>query len=1641
MAQLGTLWFGADVDLTELKKKIQTGNTDLLNALKMEYDPASYQQMVSKLRTQLSSEVFRINIEANGQSVQNVLQNIRSVGAAPIAPFNTQNLQSAEAATGGIYRKILDLNGAIIAQKDNIRDASNNVINLRNRWREYIQQTGRRSDQSMAAYREFDEARKQLRLEQNTLFNLQQTRARANLVLQEQNVAYKEANQALKAAKIHLADETKARVESATALQGVRKAHNDAKISLEGEKKTTTELRTELQKSKNARLEDKLAAEQQTNALANLKNALTGLVAIEGIRQLLGNVIEIGGQLEKQRVSMGSILGDVAKANVLFERIKELAVKSPFGVVELDQYTKQLAAYGFEYEDQFDMIKRLADIASGAGQDISRLTLALGHVKSQTYLTGYTLRQFAMNNIPMLKMLSEYYTELEGTMVSTAEVQRRISERKVSYEDVIEQIKRLTDEGGIFYNMQEKIATTLAAKWKNLRDQLSIMYGEMAESGLGSVLKTTAEQLTTLARHWETIVAIMTPATAALVGYKIALIAVEAWAKRATIAQTALNLAMKLNPIGLITAGLAGAATYIAMTYEKMKDAEGAAQDFREEMEKSTAKINDERLAAERLASSLTNSGKSMKVRNAAYDKLIEMYPGLLDDMDKENVLLMEKADLLDRINKASKQKEIDEARSAYEKAKKERQRTEEEYEQNGKLVGMGAYARAIHVTEQEVINANAREEEAKKYLDTLLNVKEVEEEIANSTWNKRSKEIAKNFDELMPDDGKSLFEYIDKVGKRLNELTTKIDNFKPGTEIAQDVLPALEQEKKAAETIYYDILGQNRNLKASGGTSKDSLLDAAKTRLEEVKAFLAEYKKYKDVYGKDKAISLLDGLFPDKKTDARRIIENYKEVLEEIKRSLPLDTNDRIKFGISVDKLITETDLDEAKDIVESALHRLDEEIKKQGKQWDLYKKILDATGSKEQAARMSFGGSISFDNFAEQLRAGIEESLKEMPMASTFSVDELLGMDDIQLGKIGIVEKGLDGVYKKLQQLKEEEQNLSAEQVELWIEALKGARSLETDLAKIELKYDKIRESIMANGGDEGLIGNANRNEQIEKADARWEWFKKNTEGWGEMFSNLDYMTSDAIDSMIEKLETLLPNISASEESVKALYEALEKLRNEQVERNPFKTLKTSFEEMSSDDPKTRRRGYSNFEKGLKGIESKFKSLQDVLQPVIDLFDTLGNESLSNFFQMGSNALGSAAGVAGGINSLRDLFGEKSGIGKALGAAGPWGAAAGAALSLASSVAAMHDASLQKEIEASEARQKEMENLSKNLETVLDRAINGILGTKADENTLSKLAYYSEKYAAANSSNPKTYKQWADKINFSYISRETNSAVKEALKSKSYYDSVYASMLAQRDELARQLELEKDKKKSDKGKIADYEQAMTEINDQIKYFATDMMKDLYDIDFKSWAQDLSEAIVSAWESGEDAAEAYRNKVSEILRDLGVKMIAERFMADKLNPIMEQFIRQYEQDKGVLTQDGMRILAGLYDAGDELSRQTSDFLDGINEIAKERGVDLKESSSASSGLSKSIEGVSENTADLLASYLNATRADVSLIAMNIPVQNAIAQTQVQHLESIARHTEAIERHTATMETYLANQDSIHRYVKGIADGTYKVRV
>ena len=277
------------------------------------------------------------------------------------------------------------------------------------------------------------------------------------------------------------------------------------------------------------------SAKGQSQTLSELKSMAQQYLSVYGAQQFLSNIIEIGGQLENQRMSIASILGDAAQANTLFEQIQSLAVKSPFGVVELDQYTKQLSAFGFQYNELYDMTKRLADISAGAGTDVGRLALALGHVRAEGALTGYTLRQFHMNNIPMVQKLSDMLSAREGRLVSTQDIRKRVSNKQIGYEDVISVIKGLTDEGGMFYNMQEAISQSTKSKWKNLKDAMDIMYGKMAESDfVGGGLKDLAGFLTDLTKRWQEIMAVMTAVGTTFVASKLAV-----WAYNKALGQNA----------------------------------------------------------------------------------------------------------------------------------------------------------------------------------------------------------------------------------------------------------------------------------------------------------------------------------------------------------------------------------------------------------------------------------------------------------------------------------------------------------------------------------------------------------------------------------------------------------------------------------------------------------------------------------------------------------------------------------------------------------------------------------------------------------------------------------------------------------------------------------------------------------------------------------------------------------------------------------------------------------------------------------------------------------------------------------------------------------------------------------------------
>lgn len=326
-----------------------------------------------------------------------------------------------------------------------------------------------------------------------------------------------------------------------------------------------------------------------------LGSAMASLYSIHAAKQFLSQVIEIGGELEHQKIALETIYGSQSKMQSLYGQIKNLARESPFGVMELTKSVKQLSAYGVAYNEVYDTAKRLADISAATSVDINRLILAYGKTKNRTFLDGLEAKQFAYANIPIYDMLSKKLTELEGKFVSVKDVMGRIKKREIGFDMVKDILWDMTDEGGKFYNMQEKLAGSVKTSWKLVRDNIELMFGEMAEGAIGSGLKSLAQLLQGLTREWRTIGLVMGTAAAGLGLYKISTLAVNSTIQKSTTATYNNIIAQKqkhaeeLKAIGRLVKLNRLEQMYVA-TANKMTNA-----DLRQAMAEGT--LNDRHLA------------------------------------------------------------------------------------------------------------------------------------------------------------------------------------------------------------------------------------------------------------------------------------------------------------------------------------------------------------------------------------------------------------------------------------------------------------------------------------------------------------------------------------------------------------------------------------------------------------------------------------------------------------------------------------------------------------------------------------------------------------------------------------------------------------------------------------------------------------------------------------------------------------------------------------------------------------------------------------------------------------------------------------------------------------------------------------
>lgn len=226
--------------------------------------------------------------------------------------------------------------------------------------------------------------------------------------------------------------------------------------------------------------------------------------SVNTLQGFVGQIAEVRGQFELSQRSLEAILQNKSKADEIFNKIVELAIKSPFRIKDLVDYTRQLSAYRIESDKLYDTTKRLADVSAGLGVDMSRLILAYGQVKVAAYLRGSEVRQFTEAGVNMYGELQSYFKEVKGEAYTTAQIVDMISKRKVTFEDVEAIFQRMTDKGGIFYNMQEIQAETLQGKISNLKDAFDVMLNDIGKSNEG-FFKGSILFATNLLNHWEAI--------------------------------------------------------------------------------------------------------------------------------------------------------------------------------------------------------------------------------------------------------------------------------------------------------------------------------------------------------------------------------------------------------------------------------------------------------------------------------------------------------------------------------------------------------------------------------------------------------------------------------------------------------------------------------------------------------------------------------------------------------------------------------------------------------------------------------------------------------------------------------------------------------------------------------------------------------------------------------------------------------------------------------------------------------------------------------------------------------------------------------------------------------------------------------
>lgn len=850
-------------------------------------------------------------------------------------------------------------------------------------------------------------------------------------------------------------------------------------------------------------------------------------------------------------------------------------------------------------------------------------------------------------------------------------------------------------------------------------------------------------------------------------------------------------------------------------------------------------------------------------------------------------------------------------------------------------------------------------------------------------------------------------------------------------------------------------------------GRQEDAELKRLQERLSSLKSARQMYQKYKSIMLDEEAKKKTYNLFPEV---TGLNLDDYQKAVHSLLEGFSINTTERKKFQTSIYREVAEYLFDEKdKKEYERKAADFNESMNKLSERWDLYKSLLEKTGSKF-FAESAWIDAFQMDDKVKSLMDEYYAHYNEI-----FNLQDSLSMTDGEAKE----KLKLPNQYEEWKKITELLRGNYVKSLQDAANIIEKTEDYEDKILKIRQDYDKL----ISKTNDPGIKARYEIQRDKEIGQVKLDKFKNSSDYlnfYGAIVS-LGMDKAQAIGARIrqninEALQSGAIDAREYAKEIKQLDEQLSKLTS------PKKTflnggLKGMAEQKISDASEQMTLAASKIAEGkkvrelglkmgdedfIKRGDSMIASGKAMMKAAEILFKdgTKAKESLDKFANVVSIIDQNVQGMFEAFNDIKEtasllgvdtesdgwqdasaffetFSGMSSSLSKVVTSAesgnigGILAGVTGIFTSPIKAFAKAHDAKLDRQIKLAERQLNELKNLSSNINSVIEKTLGGIYSYERSSDTANKLKDVKDDYRKWDAFSKTDIGQaFFGGKNRSHYSKETYDAVMDTESNPSAYADQLALLHAQEDELRKQRQAEDDKKKTDKDKLADYDQQIKEMQLQIKTFAQDFLKDVYSIDMKSWASTLTDTIVSAWAKGEDAVDAYREKVKDMVRDVTKNIVSQKIMEKALEKPLE-WLTGILDEKGKLDETDMDDFADkLYEVGENVVPQ----LTGIFDALKNKGLDLRENGSSST--TNSIKGITEETADLLASYLNAVRLDVSVIremqGKFLPEMSEIVKSQLTQLNLIARNTlrnaDAAERIDKTVSEL---NDNFNRVING----------